>query len=94
MNKTLISKFTYILLGMVITICFLLFTGFRLPSPPEPGGSYQFFKEKDSKGVWVFEPETGISKYFDVEKGQVVVNSFQMDSISVKTDVKSIRSKE
>ena len=94
MNQTLISKFTFILLGMMIAICFFLLTGFKLPSPPEPGGNYQFFKEKDSTGVWVFEPDTGSSKYFDVENGQVIVNSFQMDSISVKTDVKTTRSRE
>ena len=94
MSQTLISKFTFILLGMMIAICFFLLTGFKLPSPPEPAGNYQFFKEKDSTGVWVFEPETGSSKYFDVEKGQVIVNSFQMDSISIKTDVKTTRSRE
>ncbi len=94
MNQTLISKFTFILLGMMIAICFFLLTGFKLPSPPESAGNYQFFKEKDSTGVWVFEPETGSSKYFDVEKGQVIVNSFQMDSISIKTDVKTTRSRE
>jgi hypothetical protein len=89
-----LSKISLIFVGVVITICFLFFTGFRLPSPPDPTAGYQFFKEKNSTGVWVFEPETGTSKYFDIEKGMVVVNSFQMDSISVKTDAKMVRSKK
>ena len=87
------AKFKYVLLGALIVLCFVLFTGFRLPAP-QTGGSYQFFKEKDSSGVWVFEPDTGVSKYFDVEKGVVIVNSFQMDSITVKSKVKILEAKE
>ena len=93
MNRNMISKMIYVLLGMLIMICFFVFTGFRLPSPPEQTAGYQFFKEEGKPGVWVFEPESGTSKYFDVEKGVVIINSFQMDSISVKTDVKTTRSK-
>ncbi|MBW1697076.1 MAG: hypothetical protein JRH18_06750 [Deltaproteobacteria bacterium] len=93
MNPNTFNKLAYVLLGITIAVCFFLLTGFRLPGPPEPVGNYQFFKEKGSSGIWVFEPETGTSKYFDLENGQVIINSFQMDSISVKTDVKTTRSK-
>jgi len=93
MNENMISKMPYVLLGMLIVICFFVLTGFRLPGPPEPTAGYQFYKEEGKPGFWVFEPESGTSKYFDVEKGLVIINSFQMDSISVKTDVKTTRSK-
>ena len=93
MNENMISKMPYVLFGMLIVICFFVLTGFRLPSPPEPTAGYQFYKEEGKPGFWVFEPESGTSKYFDVEKGLVIINSFQMDSISVKTDVKTTRSK-
>lgn len=78
----------YFLCGVLIAIFFVLLTGFRLPSPQPSGGSYQFFKEKDTPGVWVFEPDTGVSKFFDMEKGVVIVNSFQMNSITVKSKAK------
>ena len=93
MQPRVTVKTKYILLGILIVICFVLLSGFKLPSASEPGGTYQFFKETDSAGVWVFEPETGTSKFFDIEKGVVIINSFQMDSITVKSDVKSIRTK-
>ena len=88
------AKLKYVVLGALVVICFALFTGFRLPGPPQTSGSYQFFKEKDSPGVWVFEPDTGVSKFFDVEKGVVIVNSFQMNSITVKSKIKILESKE
>ena len=91
-NKNKI-KMNYLVLGILIAVCFFMFTGFRLPSAQEPAGSYQFYKEKDSSGVWVFEPDTGSSKYFDVEKGVVIINSFPMDTISVKTNIKTIEQK-
>ena len=78
----------------LIAVCFAFLTGFRLPGGPQAsGGNYQFYKEKESSGVWIFEPDTGTSKFFDVENGVVIINSFQMDSITVKSDVKSIRGK-
>ena len=86
-------RIKYILFGILMAICFVMLSGFKLPSAPEPGGNYQFFKETDSTGVWVFEPDTGTSKFFDIKEGVVIINSFQMDSITVKSDVKSIRSK-
>ena len=86
-------RIKYILFGILMAICFVMLSGFKLPSSPEPGGNYQFFKEKDSAGVWVFEPDTGASKFFDMEKGVVIINSYQMDSITVKSDAKSIRTK-
>lgn len=88
------AKFKYAALGALVVICLALFTGFRLPGPPQSSGSYQFFKEKNSPGVWVFEPDSGVSKYFDVEKGVVIVNSFQMDSITVKSDAKLLETRE
>ena len=93
MEKRINIKMKYLLIGILIAVCFFILTGFRLPSAPEPTGGYQFYKEKDSNGVWVFEPDTGTSKYFDVEKGVVIINSFPMDSISVKTNVKTIEQK-
>jgi hypothetical protein len=91
MRQTAKAKIHYIVLGILAAICFIMLSGFKLPSPPEPGGNYQFFKEKDSAGVWVFEPDTGTSKFFDIEKGIVITNSYQMDSITVKSDAKSVR---
>ena len=93
MENRINIKMKYFLIGILIAVCFLIITGFRLPSAPEPAGSYQFYKEKDINGVWVFEPDTGTSKYFDLEKGVVIINSFPMDSISVKTNVKTIERK-
>ena len=93
MRQTVKVKMKYVIWGILTVICFIMLSGFRLPSPPESGGNYQFFKEKDSAGVWVFEPDTGASKFFDMEKGVVIINSYQMDSITVKSDAKSIRTK-
>ena len=93
MESRIKIKIHYLIMGILIAVCFFMFTGFRLPSAPEPSGSYQFYKEKDSSGVWVFEPDSGTSKYFDVEKGVVIINSFPMDTISVKTDIKTIEQK-
>ena len=87
------AQIKYVILGILIAAGFVIFTGFKLPGPSEQSGNYQFFKEKDTTGVWVFEPDTGTSKYFDIEKGVVIVNSFQMDSITVRSDVKSTRAK-
>ena len=86
-------KMKYVFLGMLAVICFIVLSGFRLPSPPETGSNYQFFKEKNSSGVWVFEPDTGTSKFFDIEKGVVIINSYQMDNITIKSDAKSVRTK-
>jgi hypothetical protein len=94
MKPTSTANLKYAVIGALVAICFALFTGFRMPGPSQTGGSYQFFKEKDHPGVWVFEPDSGVSKYFDVEKGVVIVNSFQMDSITVKSKVKILESKE
>lgn len=94
MKSMFTVKTKYLFCGFLIAILFVLVTGFRLPSPQPSGGSYQFFKEKDNPGVWVFEPDTGVSKFFDIEKGVVIVNSFQMDSITVKSKVKILESKE
>lgn len=88
------TRMKFILLGIFVAVCFFIVSGFRLPTPPASNGSYQFFKEKESTGVWVFETDTGISKYFDLEKGVVIVNSFQMDSITVKSGVKTNESKK
>ena len=93
MESSIRTRMSYLTLGILIAACFFMFTGFRLPGTQEPGGSYQFYKEKDSGGVWVFEPDTGTSKYFDVEKGVVIINSFPMDTISVKTNVKTTEQK-
>lgn len=94
MQSIFTTKTKYIIFGFLIAIFFVLVTGFRLPTPPAAGGGYQFFKEKDTPGVWVFESDTGVSKFFDVEKGVVIVNSFQMDSITVKSKAKILESKE
>lgn len=94
MESIFMPKIKYLILGFLIAAGFILVTGFRLPSPPAAGGSYQFFKEKDSPGVWVFEPDTGMSKYFDVEKGVVIINSYQMDSITVKSNAKILESRQ
>jgi len=94
MKSIFTTKTKYLFCGFVIAIFFVLVTGFRLPNPQPSGGSYQFFKEKENPGVWVFEPDTGVSKYFDIEKGVIIVNSFQMDSITVKTKAKILESKE
>jgi hypothetical protein len=94
MKSILTTTTKYLFLGFLIAILFVLVTGFRLPSPQSSGGSYQFFKEKDTPGVWVFEPDTGVSKFFDMEKGVVIVNSFQMNSITVKSKAKILESKE
>ena len=94
MKSIFTTKTRYVIFGALIAIFFVLVTGFRLPSPPATGGGYQFFKEKGTPGVWVFEPDSGVSKFFDVEKGVVIVNSFQMDSITVKSNVKISESKE
>lgn len=93
MENRIKTRMNYLVLGILIAACFFIFTGFRLPGVQEPGGSYQFYKEKDSSGVWVFEPDSGSSKYFDVEKGVVIINSFPMDTISVKTNIKTIEQK-
>ena len=93
MENRIKIRLSYLVLGILIAACFFMFTGFRLPSTQDSGASYQFYKEKDSSGVWVFEPDTGTSKYFDVEKGVVIINSFPMDTISVKTDIKTIEQK-
>ena len=93
MRQIIPVKIQYVVLGILIAVCFIMLSGFRLPSTPEPGGNYQFFKEKGGAGIWVFEPDTGTSKFFDMEKGIVIINSYQMDSITVKSDVKSIRTK-
>ena len=93
MQHTVKVKMKYVILGMLAVVCFIVLSGFRLPSPPEPGSNYQFFKEKNSSGVWVFEPDTGTSKFFDIEKGAVIINSYQMDSITVKSNAKSVRPK-
>jgi hypothetical protein len=93
MENRIKIRMNYLVLGILIAACFFMFTGFRLPGAQESGGSYQFYKEKDSSGVWVFEPDTGSSKYFDVEKGVVIINSFPMDTISVKTNIKTIEQK-
>jgi len=85
MQPTVKIKIRYTVLGLLIGIGFVLLTGFRLPGPSQGGtAGYQFFKEKDSTGVWIFEPDTGTSKFFDREKGEVVINSYQMDTITVK----------
>ena len=89
MENKLKTRMVYIVLGIFIAACFFMLTGFRLPGAQESVGGYQFFKESDSSGVWVFEPDTGTSKYFDVEKGIVIINSYPMDTISVKTNIKT-----
>ncbi len=94
MKSIYTTRTQYLIFGFLIAICFVWVTGFRLPSPPASNGSYQFFKEKDTSGVWVFEPDTGASKFFDIEKGVVIVNSFQMNSITVKSNAKILESKD
>lgn len=93
MKSIFTTKTKYLFLGFLIAVIFVLATGFRLPSPQPAGGSYQFFKEKENPGVWVFEPDTGVSKFFDMEKGIVIINSFQMDSITVKSNAKIVETK-
>ena len=89
MENILKTRIIFVGLGIFIAVCFFMLTGFRLPSAQESGGGYQFFKESDSSGVWVFDPDTGSSKYFDQEKGVVIINSYPMDTISVKTNIKT-----
>ncbi|RJQ61548.1 MAG: hypothetical protein C4530_06230 [Desulfobacteraceae bacterium] len=93
MQPDIRNKMKYVLFGVLAALSFLILSGFRLPAPPSSDGSYQFFKEKESSGVWVFEVDTGTSKFFDVENGVVIVNSFQMDSITVKSKAKTNESK-
>jgi hypothetical protein len=72
-------------MGVLGTLAFLLLTGFFPSTPlPQSSGRYQFYKEQAVPGAWVFDPETGICKFFDTKEGLVIISSFQSENISVK----------
>ena len=80
-----LTKSTWFVLGILGCFGFLLLTGFfPNTSLPQSSGRYQFYKEKAVPGAWVFDPETGICKFFDTKEGLVIIGSFQSENISVK----------